>query len=312
MACKYPQQRNWLTGRCKTPCKNHQAINPNTGRCVSKTYLQTLNSVGAITPGEYAHAKSNNGVYKRNQVSFNDYYDDSDYNYGIDAYDKELSDERDGLVEDPSCYPRKRNILTGYCKTPCEAHQAINPATGQCVSKAYLMHLNPVLYDEDEDCTMAANLIFSPSIDQSLASAKTEEMKELIKTSCFTLADVRVARGIQLGSTGPMCGIYSHSQRKSCDDSAIKKALTSDLKACGISHPGAFTPEKFQELVKKAGNDFVWVTHHAVPVLSEPQEQDLRLIVVSDQGVNKILIPKGKTGDDKSESYHTFNEMTKS
>jgi len=211
------------------------------------------------------------------------------------------SDLRDGLVEDPECYPRKRNLLTGMCKTPCEAYSAINPATGRCVTKAYLRTLDFNFYDEDEECAMAANILFSPSIDQSIDATSSEDLKRLIKTSAVTVADARVLRGIYLGSQDkPLVGIYDHKKRIRCEKGYLENVFTSKIGQCGIISPEEFSVDN---LVNKINNDvgkgFIWVTgKSSLEVIQELDRKvntlssDLRLLIINDTGILRLLVPK--------------------
>ena len=296
MACRYPQRRNWFTGRCKTPCKNHQAINPITGRCVTKTYLIALHELGYISDDELD--LENDGVGRSHGMN------SIEETVFMEEDSKTKSDLRDGLVEDLDCYPRKRNLLTGRCKSPCESHMAINPSTGQCVTKRYLRTLDFSLYDEDEECTMAANIMFVPSVDQSIkAAGENQALKNLIKTSVLTVADLRTMRGIYLGSKeltqGPLFGIYSHSKRVGCETSYLQNVFTPEIKKCGIIDPEKYNPNEFVDMMSSAGNNFTWVTGaSALDVLTDLNTKvnelpnDLRLLIVNDTGILRVLIPK--------------------
>ena len=212
------------------------------------------------------------------------------------------SDLRDGLVEDSSCYPRKRNLLTGKCKTPCESYMAINPATGQCVTKRYLRTLDFTLYDVDEDDTMAANILFTPSVDQSVKSTTSKDLKKLITTSAITIADARTLRGVFLGSQAKeesLVGIYNHSKRSGCDTSAWKSVLTSNLGKCGIVSPQKFSNDTLLTTIQDSGNNFTWVTGgSAIDVLGYLSAKvnslpyDLRLLIINETGILRLLVPK--------------------
>lgn len=41
-SCSVGKTRSRSTGRCRKPCERHQAINPATGRCVTKNYLRKI------------------------------------------------------------------------------------------------------------------------------------------------------------------------------------------------------------------------------------------------------------------------------
>ena len=300
MACTYPQRRNWFTGRCKTPCKNHQAINPITGRCVSKTYLMLLHELGHIDDEELDLENDglgrSHGMNSIEETLFLE--NDSLENHA----GEKKSDLRDGLVEDSSCYPRKRNLLTGKCKTPCESYMAINPATGQCVTKRYLRTLDFTLYDVDEDDTMAANILFTPSVDQSVKSTTSKDLKKLITTSAITIADARTLRGVFLGSQAKeesLVGIYNHSKRSGCDTSAWKSVLTSNLGKCGIVSPQKFSNDTLLTTIQDSGNNFTWVTGgSAIDVLGYLSAKvnslpyDLRLLIINETGILRLLVPK--------------------
>lgn len=313
MACQYPQKRNWLTGRCKTPCKNHQAINPRTGRCVTKTYLESLHAYGDISGEELIESYDDDGVYSRNEVvDMEDGYLPRSlisYPRSLLSYpasylgyeSKALSNYRDGLVDDASCYPRKRNLLTGRCKKACEAHQAINPRTGQCVTKSYLMSLDYNLYDVNEEDMMAANLLFSPTIDQS-ADTNVSDLRKLVMSSALNVADVRTVRGIYLATaeTKKVVGHYSPKKRVSCDNSAISASLSSGTAQCGILNVSPVQSLGIiYEKVEYARGDFSWITGYSfeevASFLTGPVPKDARILVIGGKSVWLILVPKGES-----------------
>ena len=301
MACRYPQRRNWFTGRCKTPCKNHQAINPITRKCVSKTYLISLHELGYISDDELD--LENDGVGRYYEVDHEKHEKHEKY-VEEDTEEKRKSDLRDGLVDDIDCYPRKLNILTGKCKAPCESHKAINPATGQCVTKRYLRTLDFNLYDEDEEDMMAANIMFVPSVDQSIkAAGNNVNLIKLIRGSVLTVADIRTMRGIYLGSkemnNGPLFGIYSPKKRFGCENNYLKNVLTPASQKCGIISPGKYDSNEVKDMIEMAGDNFTWVTGLSViEVLKDVSTtlknlpKDLRLLIVNDTGILRLVVPK--------------------
>lgn len=256
-ACEYPQTRNWATGRCRKPCSKHQAINPTTGKCVSKTYLKCLNRE---TCGDL----------------------DLTYAEDMSLDDKNLErDLKQGLVDDPECFPRKRNIHTGYCKTPCQDGYAMNPRTGGCVTLEFLKCLDPEDYDTDDDDEMAAKILFTPTdisskqlvvnlpahdgSDRVVAfgndtldrSIKTSD--KLLSTSHVGVADTAVMRGIfesAVNAKGArtLAGTYDPAKRKlSCGRSDI-----SSHAECGITTVSSSMNESLVSASLVDPSIFVW------------------------------------------------------
>lgn len=185
MSCPAGSTRNRETGRCRKSCERHQARNPETGRCVTKNYLRQIQREPCGS---------------------------SDKLLSLAPYGKgSRKDYRDGLVPDPYCHPRKRNIYTGYCKTPCGAGRAINPATGNCVTLNYLRRLNPIDYDTDDDDEMTAQILFTPT---PIGAYDNEVSKVAgFKSNMLTENDLTVMRAAAQ-SPYTLRGVYSPEDRK--------------------------------------------------------------------------------------------------
>lgn len=335
-ACQYPQVRNWSTGRCRTPCKNHQAINPDTGRCVTKTYLKAKHYEGDLTDYEYRSALQDDGITRRHSSrrpsSSRSYVDravdrlgDFDYSdfeykqrkprsygsryYGRSRYGDNRSDLRDLLVADDHCYPRKLNLLTGRCKTPCEPWEAINPATGRCVTKEYLESLDWDLYDSDEEDDMAENIKWSPSTYQTRERHSSNGvLTSLIDASHLNVADLRTLRGLQQVSqnnlNGPpviVVGHYSPSQRKWCDKSSIMSVLHSDAEKCGFKNAEVIDDapsDKLENMMKSSGKNFTFVSglslNHEVlaEAVATATGKSIKFALIDARGVWRILVAK--------------------
>ena len=332
VACKYPQVRNWETGRCKAPCRANQAINPETGRCVTKTYLKALHIRGDLGTRDYRSALRDDGITRRNgrsrrsgkRVSYSDEFSDlGDFNfteydykeprrYGYSRGDN-IKDLRDMLVDDPDCWPRKRNLLTGRCKTPCEPGYAINPRTGGCVTIEYLMSID--LYDpyliEDEEDSMAANLKWFPTIVQSEARHNNADMKTLLRGSELGVGDLRTLRGIELAGTGPqLVGNYSKGVRQRCEQSVLRAIISSAQANCGLRNveqvgvqppnPPRTLDQVVTDKVNASNGDYTFVTGVQVNVqtldmifaahLAQNPVRDTRLALIDREGVFKVVI----------------------
>lgn len=356
VACKYPQVRNWETGRCKAPCRADQAVNPDTGRCVTKTFLKAAHIRGDLGTSDYRSALRDDGITRRDGRSRrsggprrltygarDEFSDLGDFNFtefdykeprrygrlGYSGYSRgdNAKDLRDMLVDDPDCYPRKRNLRTGYCKTPCDPGYAINPRTGGCVTIEFLISrdLYDPLYIEDEEDPMAANLKWFPSIVQSEASHDNADMKTLLRSSELGVADLRTFRGIELAGTGPqIVGNYSRGNRVNCEQNVLRAIISSAQANCGFRNVeqvgvlAAGTVPEFGgvpnlaptlvELVNKnvplAGGDYtfatgVGVTSEAIAMVftaQRPTEQDARFAFIDREGVFKFVIRHSTTG----------------
>ena len=346
VACKYPQVRNWETGRCKAPCRADQAVNPDTGRCVTKTYLKALHIRGDLGTSTYRSALRDDGITRRDgrsrrsggtrSLSYgtrDEFSDLGDFNFTEYDYKEprgysrgdNAKDLRDMLVDDPDCYPRKRNLMTGRCKTPCEPGYAINPRTGGCVTIEYLISID--LYDpyliEDEEDSMAANLKWFPSIVQSEASHDNADMKTLLRSSELGVGDLRTLRGIELAGTGPqLVGNYSRGNRVKCEQNVLRAIITSAQANCGLRNVeqvgvqppvAAFAgvpnaPRTLRELVEEkvrlAGGDYtfatgVGVTSEAIGMIFSAHRaaaQDTRFAFIDREGVFKFVIRHTGTG----------------
>ena len=296
MSCEAGQTRSRSTGRCRKPCERHQAINPATGRCVSKNYLRKLQ--------RECHGE-----------------DDALYApYGTGS----KKDYRVGLVPDPLCYPRKRNIYTGYCKTPCGTGRAINPATGNCVTLRYLRSLNPNDYDTDYDDESAAEILFTPTdlsydnnVTNSVEGFKRFKGKTLTEMDLVILhAAYNVHTGLNLKH---IVGAYSPDARKeNCSEVAKSGFSDSNYSVCGLtdvskvsktglsSNPSSIYSQVWDVVSKHAKLDenvFVFVTHAAktlkLDLMHELGEMaklhSVRVVVANFYGVWRILIPKVET-----------------
>lgn len=328
-ACQYPQVRNWSTGRCRTPCKNHQAINPDTGRCVTKTYLKAKHYQGDLTDGEYRSALQDDGITRRysshRPYSSRSYVDravdglgDFDYSdfeykerkprsYGSRYYGR--SRYEDVLVDDDNCFPRQLNLSTGRCKTPCEPWEAINPETGRCVTKEYLYSLDWDLYDSDEEDDMAENIKWSPSTYQTRERHNGNGvLAKLIDASHLNVADLRSLRGLhqvsQNNLNGPpvrVVGHYSPSQRKWCDKSSIMRVLHSDAEKCGFKNAEVVDnvpSSKMKDVMKGSGKNFTFVSGPSLnekviaEILTAATGKSIKFVLIDPRGVWRILVAK--------------------
>lgn len=279
-ACKWPQVRNHATGRCKKPCGKHQGVSPNTGKCVTKTYLEAKRIKGDFTKKEYLRAIRDDGITRRDgrsrrsgaraTSSLNDYgdFNFTEYDYKEKprnrySYSSKYRDNiRDGLVRDKSCPQGWRNRLTWRCKTPCEPGKVINPLTMGCVTKAYAELISPKDfddYDTDEDDADAANLKWTPTTHQTSSVPHTDDdMKKFINDSQLGVADLRVLRGLALGATkgNDIYGIYSPSKRQQCDKNTLISLFSSEEAKCGFRNLTK-KPTEVSDLLKFAGEDYV-------------------------------------------------------
>ena len=336
VACKYPQVRNYETGRCKAPCKAHQARNPANGNCVTKTFLKALHIRGDLGTSEYRAALRDDGITRRDGRSRRsggpvsrsaprstrfefDKYGDFDFtefdykepktrkSYGK-SYGKDSErDLRDMLVYDKRCHPRKLNLATGKCRKPCDPGYAINYRNGRCVTIEHLLKLDMEEYVEDEDDDMAENIKWYPSTVQTTANHTDAEMKKLINNSKLTVADLKVMSGIEMAGSNSdhsvILGIYSHGQRKACDESLVKSLASDKLKKCGMRRVTFPTQEdaagKFVDTIVVAEADFVFLydsdTKFGSGFLSyflgeiTNMEINVRLALVEGHGVWRIV-----------------------
>ena len=344
VACKYPQVRNWETGRCKAPCKANQAVNPETGRCVTKTYLKALHIRGDLGTRDYRSALRDDGITRRDgrsrrsggsrRLSYgtrDEFSDLGDFNFteydykeprGYFGYSRgdNIKDLRDMLVDDPDCWPRKRNLATGRCKTPCEPGYAINPRTGGCVTIEYLISID--LYDpyliEDEEDTMAANLKWFPSDVQTLATHDNADMKRLIGNSTLGVADLKTLRGINQSGPGvQLFGIYSPAHRTACDLSVFRSLIGSNLSNCGLRRVVQFgqppplppapagvaaipgnpltVPEILADTMNNVGQDFVFITGQVInmatfsTIFAAFAGRDMKIALIDQGGVWRLI-----------------------
>lgn len=283
MSCPAGSTRNRETCRCRKSCQMHQARNPATGRCVTKNYLKTIQ--------RQSHGPSD-GIY-----------------YGKGS----RKDYRDGLVPDASCHPRKRNIYTGYCKTPCGRGRAINPATGNCVTLRYLRTINPNYYDADFDDYMTAEILFTPTdLSTGLSFSNDVTKKEGFSNDTLTENDLGVMRGAHFNH--PLVGVYSAEARKkstTCkppDNSSI--GFNPDMmSACGltISARQLKEEERYENLSKEICENidlkkdvFVFFTvednvikEDLLATIGETAATcPVRLLIPSYYGVWRFLVPK--------------------
>ncbi|CAM9107180.1 unnamed protein product [Sphacelaria rigidula] len=348
VACKYPQVRKWETGRCKTPCRADQAINPDTGRCVTKTYLKALHIRGDLGTSDYRSALRDDGITRRdgrsrrsggpvrrltNQRRTNDDqfglnklgdFDYSDFEYkeraitpyrarktrGYYGSDNER-DLRDLLVADPDCYPRKLNLLTGRCKTPCPPGYAMSPKTQRCVTIEYLLSQDLDYYIEDGDDWMAESIKWYPSTVQTLANHTDADLKKLINESRLTVSDLKVMSGIESVMTGHavmLVGNYRHGQRKACEESLVRSLVTSKVAQCGLRNVEHFTGSEddgqllVNHKIDNAGEDYTFVFSRKV-FGSDVLRQILGMVygrtitakfaIIESHGVWRIICPRG-------------------
>ena len=290
MACKYPQRRNPRTGRCKKPCARHEAVNPATGRCVTKSYLKSLRWRGYDSDDEFSY-------------------------FGYKPYSDDLDD---GLVSDSSCKPPKKlNIFTGKCKTPCGPHRMRSPRTGQCVTKRFLRSLDYNMYDTDDDDYLLSETLFYPRmsyIDMIARSNGKKKLTELVQESGLTVNDITVMLQVKIGAEMGrlnLYGVYDRKSRMLCDESTIHnfvKDLTSGSK-CGLSMLKSISEPNYIDLInntlKEAArrdnafaficfpdtinlfNDyFIWTTRAA------KEGVNAKLLVLGRDGIWQILVPK--------------------
>ncbi len=281
------------TNKCRKPCEKHKAINPATGRCVTKSYLKCIQRE---TCGELDH------VY-------------------IDQMNKnDKNSERDmeqGLVPHVECYPRKLNIHTGYCKTPCKDGYAMNPATGGCVTLKYLKCLNAEDYDTDDDDDMIKDVIFTPtglvtksemvllpSFKDFIGTIPTiSDIKTLFDTSSLTISDTAVMRGIFETSiksqTMLLSGTYDRNDRKETCVSG-KSSSHSD---CGIKNISTEVSRSIVSATLSDSSLFTWSVHHGtgfdmnlVKIAVEMSKTGhVRLLVLTSEGLWRVLIPHMKS-----------------
>lgn len=284
MSCPAGQTRNRSTGRCRKPCERHQAINPATGRCVSKNYLNKIRRQPS-GPCDNVYAPYGRGSAK---------------------------DFRDGMVPDPACWPRMRNVYTGYCKTPCGPGRAINPATGNCVTLRYLKMLHPNDYDTDDDDEMVAPILFTPtSITANGQYANEVSKLSGFKTNLLTENDIAVMKGVYQAANDNVGGAYSPDARKeNCKESAFSMADQGPFSLCGLSAVTTKTTYEtkdggyFAELVMAntdlSKNIFVFMTAVSSKTIPEgmldaanavASKAPVRMLIPNYYGVWRLLIP---------------------
>lgn len=196
--------------------------------------------------------------------------------------------------------PRKLNLATGRCRTPCEPHKAIDPETGRCINISTLLTYDYNLYDDDEDDYMAENIKWTPTTSQTIANHKDKHLKDLIERSRLTVADLRTMRGIEQASVEQMWGHYSSGQRKQCDNSIFSQVLRiTNLSKCGFRNVEAINTKNsyLHEKLQTAGEDFTFIFGYKLtPVVlnyimaaCKEHGQDVKLAVVDGNGVFRIL-----------------------
>lgn len=279
MSCSAGKVRSRSTGHCRKPCARHQAINPATGRCVTKNYLRRIQ-------------RSSRGSCDRI------------YSIGSDK------DYRDGLVADAACYPRKRNIYTGYCKTPCGRGRAINPATGNCVTLHYLRSLNPEDYDTDGDDEMAAGILFTPTDLSTRPGIIDAYDNNGIKSSKVTDNDLMVMRSVlqiqqnnaSFEPTWLVYGVYNPAERKKECGSVTSP---DGQFACGLSNVHSNTADAVTSMIHEmsgvvSSDVFLFAarTEKIIPsdvlkaVRDAAQNTNVRLLFAGYYGVWRILVPR--------------------
>lgn len=297
MSCAAGQTRSRSTGRCRKPCERHQAINPATGKCVSKNYLQKIRRQ-PCGPSDNVYSVAPFGIGSK-------------------------KDYRDGLVPDPLCFPRKRNIYTGYCKTPCGAGRAINPATGNCVTLRYLKMLHPNDYDTDDDDDMVAPILFTPTSITASGQYDNEVSKlSGFKTNLLTENDLTVMR--EAYRMGKISGVYSPDARKeNCKESQFSMEQPSMFSLCGLADVKAMSTKgrSLQQLVMENTdlnkNIFVFETMHDTRTIETlvlnaakrvARDAPVRLLLPNFYGVWRLLIPKVDT-DESAEKLDTSTRL---
>lgn len=305
MSCPRGSARNPATGRCRKSCESHQARNPETGRCVTRNYLRKLRrqSYGA---------------------------DDMIYApYGMGS----VKDFRDGLVPDPDCYPRKRNIYTGRCKTPCGPGYAMDGPTGRCVTLGHLRTLDPFHYHIDGDDYDTAHILFTPTdlatgggiimpYDNDVTSKRGFTR---FSNSTITENDVvvlRAAYNVSSGTSARIVGAYSPDKRKANCSQVLKSGFNdTNFSLCGLTNVSINSD--IADLVGRNANlqqnVFVFVTHEhktlQLPLLLEigaiAGSHPVRVLVANFYGVWRILIPKSSTPHSLKNTIMLIDEKMK-
>lgn len=299
MSCPKGKVMNRETGRCRKPCERHQARNPETGKCVTKNYLRRIQRK---SHGRYDKLSS---LTPYGRGSRNDY--------------------RDGLVPDPLCYPRKRNIHTGYCKTPCGHGRAINPATGNCVTLNYLLQLNPAFYDTDDDDEMTADILFTPTTLGTYENAVTK--MDGFTNTMLTENDLAVMKAAY--THHPLAGVYSPKERKNCTPpkSSSSPWETSAKSSCGLTitekahindsenNPAPALKQLICEGTDLKTDKYVFYTLSlfVIPsgLLKAIGEQavvcPVKMLILTHHGVWRFLVPKPESEDEKRYLENSFN-----
>lgn len=290
MSCPPGSARNRLTGRCRKSCESHQARNPATGRCVTRNYLRR---VQRRCYGE----------------------DDMIYApYGMGS----KKDYRDGLVPDPACYPRKRNIFTGRCKTPCGPGYATNWRTGQCVTLGFLRTIDPTGYEIDGDDDDTAHILFTPTdlatgggiIKPYDNDVTTQKGFTRFNNNTITENDLVVLRAAYNISSGKgerirIVGAYSPDKRKkTCSQVAKSGFNDTNFSLCGLTNVSmdGDIADLVEQNANLQQNVFAFVTHEhkilQLPLMLElatiAQNHPVRVLVANFYGVWRILIPRVK------------------
>lgn len=287
MSCPKGQTRNRTTGRCRKKCERHQAVNEATGRCVSKNYLRRVQR-RCYGPSDKLCAPYGTGSTK---------------------------DYRDGLVPDAFCHPRKRNLYTGRCKTPCGPGRAINPATGNCVTLNYLSKLYPGDYDTDDDDDMTAHILFTPTdLSTGLHDNKVTKTPGF-HSDTLTENDLTVMKAVHLHH--PMAGEYNPGDRKdsACKPPAKTSAFDGAMpSSCGLTLKNPY-PQQSTEDEKATAltnmicqdvdmkiNKFSFFTSTdqtvkdwVLQTISNAAETcPVRVLVTTYYGVWRFLVPQGE------------------
>ena len=315
VACRYPQRRNPLTGRCKKPCARHQEVNPDTGKCVSKSYLRS--------------------------VKWRGYDSDDDFSYlGYKPYsDLTYSDLNDKLVYDPGCKPPQMlNLRTGRCKTPCGPHQVVNKYTGKCVSRKHMRSVDYNMYDTDDDDYMLSETLFFPRmsyIDRLASIYGKTDLRDLNNETALTLNDMRVMEQLKIGNDEiteqkSLCGVYDCMNRLKCATSTVQGLISSLTKSsqCGLSKLDHLNKENSADTMHrllieadKNTNAFAFVCskknyfinfYYDVALKAAKQGKNAKLLAVIPGGVWQIIIPKNAQPEVPSFSNTgTFYEQAK-
>ena len=297
------RKRNWLTGYCRVPCAEGEQRHPQTGVC---TTLDDLEHEGVDLGRQFEYGAIDPSIVDRSALDKRDRFDPNHEGNAWCPAGKEL------------------NLATGKCKNVPQPKrwQAINPRTGRVVTREYLKRQEPEPYIYlGEDDLEHENTKWSPQTDTMITNrpgnnADTVAMREFIKNSRFSVADLRTMRGVEEasrlhgitedgqggGDSPAVIGIYSPIQRKKCEASTFTRLIVSDFYACGfrkavnlldgdqlddfIIHKG--NPDEF--IFVYTGAEFDALNLKGYLKVSYASGQDRKLLVIEERGVWRLLI----------------------